>query len=391
MSSFVIGIDISKYKHDCCIIDAQTLEVISRFTFSNDKEGFNRFLCVYRSLNSESIKTGFESTSHYSLNLKLFLEQSDITFMEFNPVLVREYIKSLSLRKTKNDSIDSEHIAKWLVNVEYKPFQKGFYHAYSLKSLTRLRDTLVKDRSRYLIRLTDVMDHVFPEFKPFFNNRFSHTALYILEKYPNADKISHMNKLSFEKLNSISRGRFSMQKFLQLKQLARDTVGQTNPIFEAELKSLLALYHAVDEQIKETEKLIINLIEDIHPHYLSIPGIGPLSAAVIYAEYGGDLSRFSSPSKMVAFAGLDAAYYQSGIGEQTGRMVKRGSGALRYALMNCAGLIISSDFTFAEYYRKKRDEGKPYRVALSHVAKKLIRVIYTLEKKGLDFDADMIR
>ena len=182
-----------------------------------------------------------------------------------------------------------------------------------------------------------------------------------------------------------------MQKFLRLKELARDTVGESNSIFEAELESLLSLSRSVDLQVKNAEKLITELIIDINPHYLSIPGIGPLSAAVIYAEYGGDLSRFSSPSKMLAFAGLDPAYFQSGIGEYTGHMVKRGSGALRYTLMNCASLIISRDYTFAEYYLKKRNEGKSYRVALSHVAKKLVRVIYTLEKKGIDFDADVIR
>ena len=76
------------------------------------------------------------------------------------------------------------------MSVDYKPYPKGFYHIYSLKSLTRLRDTVVRQRSLYMVKLTNVLDHIFPEFKPFFNNSFSTTALYILEKYHTPDAIA---------------------------------------------------------------------------------------------------------------------------------------------------------------------------------------------------------
>jgi transposase len=93
--------------------------------------------------------------------------------MEVNPVLIKEYKKSTTLRRTKTDSVDCESIAWWLMTVEYKPHSKGFYHAYSLKSLTRLRDRLIRQRSFYLVKITNVLDHTFPEFKPFFNERLS--------------------------------------------------------------------------------------------------------------------------------------------------------------------------------------------------------------------------
>ena len=47
--------------------------------------------------------------------------------------------------------------------------------------------------------------------------------------------------------------------------------------------------------------------------------------------------------------------------------------------------------TFATYYAKKRGEGKPHRVAIAHVAKKLIRVIYALESQDIDFNAQELR
>ena len=123
---------------------------------------------------------------------------------------------------------------------------------------------------------------------------------------------------------------------------------------------------------------------------MTIPGIGSLSAAVIYAEYG-DISNFSSPSQLLAFAGLEPGINDSGTESHGGRMVKRGSSTLRYVLLNCALPLIRFDITFAAYYAKKRAEGKPHRVAMSHVVKKLLRVIFTLERKNIDFNAQSLR
>ncbi|NLN48599.1 MAG: IS110 family transposase, partial [Clostridiales bacterium] len=143
MSMYFVGIDISKYKHDCCILSAANQKVVTKFVILNNKDGFNKLLAALQSLsNQEDIRIGFEATSHYALNLELFLEKAHHSFMEVNPVLISKHKMSTSLRRTKTDTVDCEHIARWLMTVEYKPHPKGFYHAYSLKSLTRLRDRL---------------------------------------------------------------------------------------------------------------------------------------------------------------------------------------------------------------------------------------------------------
>ena len=238
--------------------------------------------------------------------------------------------------------------------------------------------------------MTNVLDHTFPEFKPFFNNRFSKTALYLLENYSTAEKMARMNSTSYEKLQKISRGKFSLQKFLNLKDLAANTVGEDNELFASQLNSLMNLYKQSVLEINSIEKQITSLIEDIQPKSLTIPGIGALSAVVIYAEYG-DLSKFNSPAQMLSFAGLEPGYYQSGTFEHGGHMVKRGSSHLRFTLMNLCIPLIQYNMIFAEYYAKKRSEGKTHRVASSHVIKKLICIIYTLEKNDIDFDSSKLR
>lgn len=388
---YVVGIDISKYKHDCCIIDSDGCIVREPFSISNDKSGLSELLNALSSLSDQDdIRIGFEATAHYSLNLKLFLEKAHYSFMEFNPVLLSKFNKSQTLRRTKTDAIDCFAIARWLMTVDYKPHPVGFYHSYSLKSLTRLRDSLVKDRSFYLVKITNVLDVTFPEFKPFFNDRFGVTALYLLENYGCAEKMSRMNSQSFEILNKLSRGKFTAQKFIKLKELAKNTVGESNEMFSMQLESLLRLYKQSATEIESLENQITELITQIHPKYLDIPGVGPLSAAVIYAEYG-DFSKFDNPNQMLSFAGLEPGYYQSGTAEHHGRMVKRGSSYLRYTLLNLSMPLIRFNCVFAEYYDKKRAEGKPHRVACSHVIKKLIRVMFYLEKNDVDFNPSLLR
>lgn len=388
---YFVGIDISKYKHDCFIM-TETGDVISNsFSFSNNQDGFRTLLTVLNSLDvQEEIRIGFEATAHYALNLKLFLEKAHYSFMEFNPVLLAKFNKSQTLRRTKTDAIDCASIARWLMTVDYNPYPVGFYHTYSLKSLTRLRDTLVKQRSFYIVKITNVLDHTFPEFKPFFGNRLSKTALYLLENYGSAEKMARMNSASYDNLRRISRGKFSMQKFIKLKELASNTVGEDNEIFSLQLQSLLNLYNQSANEVDKLEEQIISLINEIQPKSMTIPGIGPLSAAVIYAEYG-DINKFKSPSAMLSFAGLEPGYYQSGTSEHSGHMVKRGSSNLRFTLMNLCIPLIQYNMVFAEFYAKKRNEGKSHRVACSHIIKKLIRIIYHLEKENIDFDASKLR
>lgn len=387
---YFIGIDISKYKHDCFIVN-ETGEIITNdLTIQNNLGGFSKLLSILKSLdNTQEIRIGFEATGHYTSNLKIFLEKAHYSFMEFNPVLLSKFNKSQTLRKTKTDAIDCAVIARWLMTVEYKPYPFGFYHMYSLKSLTRLRDSLVRQRSFYMVKLTNVLDHIFPEFKPLFKNRFSATAFYILKKYGTPQKIAAMNSRSYNELHNKSRGKFSMQRFIELRELAKNTVGESNSIFESELTSLLNLYDNLDSEIEKIESDIIALVKELNPQILTIPGIGALSAAVILSEFG-DISRFRSPAQMLSFAGLEPGYFQSGTSEHIGHMVKRGSSHLRYTLMNCCMPLIRFNMVFAEYYHKKRSEGKCHRVALSHICKKLIRVIYTLETRNISFDSSKL-
>ena len=388
MYMIYIRIDISKYKHDCFICKDTGEVIVDNLSFENNKKGFQQFLNLLNPYDNHNVHIGLEATGHYGLNLKLFLEKNNYTFMEFNPLLVKEFKKSLTLRRTKTDKVDAIIICQKLMSIPYKPNSKLFYHKYSIKSLSRLRETLVKQRSKYMVQLTNILDIVFPEFKPFFNNRFSTTSLYLLTKYGNAEKIANMR--DFDTPNKLSRGTFTYAKFAQLKQLAKNTIGESNEIYEIELHTLISLYNEIDSKIDSLDKQISTIIKELNPPTLSIPGIGELTTAVIISEFG-DFSKFSNANKLLSFAGLEPGINQSGTMSANGKMVKRGSGYLRYSLMNIANVVIRYNPTFYDFYLKKRSEGKCHRVALSHVCKKLLRVIYKLETQNIQFNSSLLK
>lgn len=385
---YFIGIDISKYKHDFCIISNTGEVIVENSSFENNKKGFQIFLDQLKPYDKSQVHIAFEATGHYSLNLELFLTNQGYSFMKMNPLVVHQYLKAQSLRRTKTDKADSLTIANYLMSVPYKPNSNVLYHIYTLKSLCRARESLIKERSKFSILLTNELDKSFPELKPFFNNIISSTLLYILEKYKNADHIALMK--DFDSIRTISYGKFSYAKFAKLKELAKNTVGYHDYNSDLLISTYVAIYNSLTSKIDPIDKQISTIIKELNPRMLTIPGLGEISAATILSEYG-DIKNFSSSGKMLAFAGLEPSIIQSGTLQSNGKMVKHGSGHLRYTIMNIAMTILRYSPTFYDYYLKKRSEGKCHRVALSHVCKKLIRVIYSLEKYNQDFDPSLLK
>lgn len=390
--TYFIGLDLAKFKHDCFIMNEHGEIIRNSFSFTNDQLGFNTLRDVLNSLDpSQEKRIGLEATGHYGSNLKIFLEDNNFSFMEFNPILISRFSKATTLRRTKTDKIDAHLIALYLSTVDYKPYPVKSYHIRNLKSLCRARDSLVKERSLQLVKLTNVLDLIFPEFKPFFNgNLRASTALYILENYGTVNKIANMNIDSYNKMKSKLRNTISYARFFELKMLARNTIGNNDKILNFELRLYLELFKELDSKISDIESLILEEYRIVNSHIHSIPGIGMISAAGIYSEIG-NISRFNNPDQLLAFAGLDPSRCQSGESDFKGHMVKHGSSYLRQYLMNVAETSLIHNPKLYEYYLKKRNEGKPHRVALSHVAKRLVRIIFYLEKNNSDFDENKMR
>jgi Transposase and inactivated derivatives len=382
----LVGIDVAKDKHDCFIISSEGEVLASVFTVSNSREGFDCLLQRIRACTSaqEKIKVGLEATGHYSYNILGFLLDSGLDTYVLNPLHTNLYRKSLSLRKTKTDSVDARTIAAMLASdVGLKPYTDTAYHNEELKSLTRYRFDKVKERAKLKSSVARLVNILFPELE-FLVSSLHLTAVYaLLSAYPGAQQTADAHLTSLKTiLQDASRGHYNRDMAVAIRDAARTSIGSVMPAKSLELKHTIRLSRELDAEIDEIEDAIQGIMNELRSPITTIPGIGLRMGAMILAEVG-DFSRFDSPDKVLAYAGMSPSTYQSGqLTNGYARMEKRGSRYLRFALYNATKYVCHWDPAFAHYLAKKRAEGKHYNVAISHAAKKLVRLIYALEKSG---------
>jgi transposase len=381
-----IGIDVAKDKHDCFITNSDGEVLFKAFTISNNRLGFEELYQRIESVTTDlsRVKVGLEATGHFSYNILGFLIDKGLTTFVINPLHTNLYRKSLSLRKTKTDKVDAHTIATMLMSdVNLKSYSDISYHNEELKSLTRYRFDKVKERAKLKTSISRLVTILFPELEKLVPTLHMVSIYALLSEFPSASLIAdaHLTRLT-NLLEDASRGRYNKDTAIMFREAARTSIGSVMPAKSLELKHTIRLFKELDHEIDEIESEIKLIIDKINSPILSIPGISYRMGAMIIAEIG-DFSRFESPDKILAYAGLSPSTYQSGQLESTyARMEKRGSKYLRYALFNATKFVCRWDPTFASYLAKKRAEGKHYNVAISHAAKKLVRVIYQLEKSG---------
>ena len=379
-----VGIDVAKDKHDCFILNSEGAVLADVFTIPNNLEGFNTLLDKLRgcSTSQDSIKVGLEATGHYSYNILGFLLDNGLATYVLNPLRTNLYRKSLSLRKTKTDRVDARTIAAMLLSdAGLKPYTDTAYHNEELKSLTRYRFDKVKERAQLKQSVSRLVCILFPELEKLVSSLHAASVYTLLEEFPDARQIAaaHLTRLK-TLLAEASRGRCGRDMAVEIRNAARCSVGSKMPAKSLELQHTIRLIRELDIEIEEIETAIQAIMDELHSPITTIPGIGFRMGAMILAEVG-DFSRFDSPDKLLAYAGMSPSTYQSGqLKNCYPHMEKRGSRYLRYALYNAVKYVCHWDPAFAAYLAKKRAEGKHYNVALSHAAKKLVRLIFALEK-----------
>lgn len=385
-----IGIDVAKDKHDCFITNSEGEVLFNAFTIPNNADGFYDLYQKISSLTNDfsNVKVGLEATGHYNYNLLGFLIDNGLPTFVINPLHTNLFRKSLSLRQTKTDKVDAHTIALMMMSgVNLQSYSDTSYHNEELKSLTRYRFDKVKERAKLKTSVSRLVNILFPELEKIVPTLHMVSVYALLSELPSASQIasSHLTHLT-KLLESSSKGRYGREKAIEIRNAARQSIGSSMPAKSLELKHTIKLIQELTNEIDEIEISIKSIMDSIHSPILSIPGINYRMGAMIIAEIG-DFSRFSSPDKILAYAGLSPSTYQSGqLDRCYAHMEKRGSRYLRYALFNATKFVCMWDKRFAAYLAKKRAEGKHYNVAISHAAKKLVRIIYQMEKSGQPYN-----
>ena len=384
-----VGIDVAKDKHDCFITNSDGEVLFKAFTISNNLNGFNALYQKIEAVMEDitKVKVGLEATGHYGYNLLGYLIDKGLPTYVINPLHTNLYRKSLSLRQTKTDKVDARTITSMLMSdVNLKSYSETSYHNEELKSLTRYRFDKVKERAKLKSSVSRLVCILFPELEKLVSTLHMASVYAMLYEFPGAKHmaVAHLTRLT-NLLSESSKGRYGKETAIAFRNAARNSIGSNMPAKSLELKHTIRLIQELSSEIDEIENEIKSIMDEINSPILSIPGINYRMGAMIIAEIG-DFNRFDSPYKILAYAGFSPSTYQSGqLDGAYSHMEKRGSRYLRYALYNSAKYVCIWDPTFAEYLAKKRAEGKHYNVAISHAVKKLVRVIYRLEKTNQQY------
>lgn len=381
-----VGIDVAKDKHDCFIVNSDGEVIKAVFTIPNTLDGFNTLLEAIPNVSKDKIKVGLEATGHYSLNLMRFIIDNQFPLIVLNPLQTNLFRKAHTLRKSKTDKIDAKFITLMLQSGNFKPHLDVSYHLRELKSLTRHKSRIKNNLAKYKISLHRILDIMFPELASVVYSLNQKSTYELLKAFPSKEAIAsaHLTKLT-NLLIKHSKGKYRKEKAILIKETAARSIGTDSRAMSFELSQTLSFIEVYSNEINKIDNEIKSIMDEIQSPILTIPGISYGLASIILAEIG-DINRFDSPSKLLAFAGLEPSTYESGRFVATGmKMVKRGSPYLRWAILEAARLVAMRDLTFKEYYQKKKSEGKHHYVANSHVAKKLIRVIHHLLTNNLQF------
>lgn len=385
-----VGIDVAKNKHDCFFTNSDGEVLRNVFTITNSMTGFlelyETILSFEPNPSSKNIKIGLEATGHYSNNLIDFLLAKNLNPVVLTPLSTNLFRKGQSLRKTKTDKSDARFITMMLITEDIKPYSPVSYHIQELKALTRHRFRLVQERAKFKVSYARILDIVFPELHAVVWSTTQKSMLLTLLELPNTKAILYCHLTRFANLlSNYSHGKYHKNKAIEIRELARNSIGSNRPALAFELQQVIRTILFLQDEIDLLDKHIKKVVQEINSPIMSIPGVSYTLAAIILAEIG-DISLFDSPAKLLAFAGLEPSTYQSGkFTASHATMVKRGSKYLRWAIINAVRLVCMRDPTFQAYRNRKISEGKHFFVALSHSAKKLVRVIFYLIKNNKRF------
>ena len=386
---YIVGIDIGKNHHEASIVSPEGKQIGHSLRFATTHKGADSLMSfIFNNIGNSSCIFGMEATGHYWYPIYSFLKARGYTIYVINPIQ-SDSLRKMYIRQTKNDSIDSFLIAEVIRFGQFTTTSMADENILAMRQLCRYRDSVISSRTEIKLRISTIMEQIFPEYEKQFSSLWLSTSMGILEKYLTPENIENapIDEL-FEIIKDKSHNKLTMKKAISIREAAADTFGIkiAQDAFSFQLKQLIDRINFLDKQIEALDCQILEYYEKFDCYLHTIPGIGMIAAATILAEIG-DINRFKSSSALVAFAGIDPTVRQSGEFSNThNHMSKRGSPYLRHAIFLAATTCSFHNSPLNAYYKKKREQGKHHLTATGAVARKLTTVIYAVLRDGKPYE-----
>ncbi len=411
---FYVGIDIAKDFHVVTIIDNNEVKVFKKaFRITNCADGFSKFIAKLESVSTDmgNFLIDLEATGIYGENLLEFLSAYGFNVKLLNPFQTKRYREQTTMKKVKNDNIDSLMIALFLKDGKYSSGYVTDDEYQSLRTLYRNRFTIQNDMKDIKKRILTNLSVTFPEFEKF-TKPFTKSGLALLDKYPTAH---HYKNSSVDRIVKVFRhiqgNTFSNEKAQELLELSKNSIysGKAKDARATAIRSSIRLLRFYLDEIEILEQEILTLLDNqnlskaeiennleieqrvntLMTNLTSIPGVANKTIAAIISECG-DLTRFPTVTKFIGFLGLFPTENSSGNSQSIGHLSKRGSSIAKHALYMSAVSCLLHNPELKKYYDIKKSQGKSRKEALIAVSRKLAVIIYAIFKYNTPYDPNRV-
>lgn len=387
-----VGIDISKDSFDLTLLESSG-EIKLQDKLSMDRDGFNTFLEYLSSYSKDKLLVSMEATGIYHLPLLSFLLENSFKSAVINPILIKSFIGSTTLRKTKNDKKDATSIALFSLKSHQSLHLATFNTIESIRPLIRERESLSKDVARLKTEIKANLVQLFPELLNN-SNIFTKSILNLLLQAPSRRAIRNLKKQKIQKILDSTSGNKVRITAKEILSLAKDSIAISDKYLEKVLTSKIRRLIAIQDELSILDEELQNSLEDTDINndielLQSIPGIGTVTSKNFMVEVSS-VDKFNSVKQLCAFIGIDPSVRQSGTSvNYRGKISKRGNANLRRTIWQMAIGTIRTCKKFNDYFTKKREEGKKFKQAVIAVANKLLKTIFILLKNKTKFDENL--
>lgn len=394
-----VGIDTARYGHHVSFLNEDRQHATVPLEFQESAQGYAKLRQTLVGLRERHKDVHFhvriDAAGQYATNLERFLQRLPfpMTISVGEPKRNKDYHKAL-FPKRKSDATESLAMARYAI-IERPPAAPQLPEKFStLREVTSRLQSQVKQTTRAVNQLHNLMSRVFPELAPLTSQFSSGWVLRLLHKYPTAEKIANAQLRSLEKIPHL-KPRITQS----VRAAARQTVGTSSgPIIESLVRQQVDQVLSSQKAEKQLLGLMTTAYEALplsnHVQIETITGIGKTTAAVLVAKIVS-IERFETPGRLVGYFGIFPEENTSGVNwngkphpSRTKSMSKKGNDLVRSYLWNASKSALQHNPAVRALYRRLRARGTRGDVAIGHCMQKMLHLVFAIWKSGKPFDKE---
>jgi transposase len=392
-----VGIDTARYGHRIHFLREDKQPAAEPITIREDRQGYKELKQKLDRLHQKHPEAQFhihlDAAGQYATNLIRYLQSLALPLVVSvgEPARNKNYQKTFSPKRTCDDT-ESRAMARYGVVEQPSATPSNSDEIYILQEVVGRQQGRVRDTTRAINRLHNVLARVFPELSMIVPDIAADYVLTMLHQYSSPERIRAVRTESLRKIPFMRAARAN-----EIREAAKNSTGSLKGSLAEQLvretvEDVQRCKRAEERMEALMSKALAALPASGHVHVSSILGIGEATAAVLVGKIVS-ISRFETADKLVGYFGVFPEEDSSGVDKDgkplpSGKkhMSYKGSDVVRRYLWNATLAGIKCNPAIRALYHRKRLENKRHDVAMGHCMRKLLHLVFAVWTTNTPFD-----